>query len=529
MFSPTVRTHIRNLIIIGVTAALVNSVAYLVSGIPPKYNLNSDATVHEVQWQEFSQSYAGNFNNDIMFQNFQEVPSGVLIADKALVRTAEFLRIDLLDWSVIISILTLALFLSGFYFLVFYTTKKSLISLLLTLVSIVPVISLGLSTWGSSISGFVPKEISVGVSLWLTILYLKGVSENSRSKIATFFLLLGLFANFYLTLFFHYAVVMLTVEVIRCRSIRKEHVAYGLLFLAAAPLALFDIFVRAGHFAPPNLSIIIDHYGNTLRSPAYLLLHYLRKQIIYAVLVGVMWYLYRRVFKREYPILMQVWYAIWWSTLLWSLVGVGIEVFAPLYMKYLISRISVWFYPASMIIIAYTAYELWFTKFRRSFQTLAAFSLLLVLVLLSQTSLLNVYNGIREQNSDAADYKQYLSVVTKLHDIVPPNALVLANPDGAANTIRTYGGVGTYVAAKDGIVMLFDGGAAELWFARYKEAERLFAEKDFLSIMAYARERNLRYYFFDMRDIGKDRQALERRIIIRSGPYGLADLSPAAL
>ena len=526
MIAPTARTHIGMLCVIGVAAIAVNSASYFLTGISPAYHQSSDATVHMVNWQEFTKNYSGNFKNDVLFQNYQEAPSGVLLADAALVRTSEFLHIDILDWSIIISAVSLALFLSGVYFLVFYSTKIPIIGLIISLVSILPVISLGLSSWGFFALGFVPKETSLGIGVWLTILYLRGASTNAKPKIAWFFALLGLSANFYPPAFFHYAVVLLTVEVIRGRALKKEHLLYGLIFLAASPLALYDIFIKASHFTPPVLAIIIDHYGTPLHSLSYLLVHYLRKQIIYTALVAALWYVYRHVLKKEYPPLIVLWYFIWCSTLVWSLVGVGIEVFAPLYMKYLISRISVWFYLASMIIVAYTGYELWFAKFRRSVWSTIVFSALLLLVLIGQTSILNVYSGLRNLGNTAADYKQYLSAVAQLHAVVPPDSLVLANPDTEANTLRTYGGVGTYVAAKDGLVSLFDGAAAEWWFVRYKEAEKVFAQKDFVAIEDYARAHDLSYYFFNMRDLQTGTSTLAKKIVLRTGQYGLIQFAP---
>jgi len=524
MFPGTVRTHVVVLLLVFLVAFLLNSASYFLTGISPAYNQSSDTTVHMVQWQEFSRDYSGNFDNDVMFQNYQAQPTGTLFVDKVLVRISEFLHIGLLDWSIVISSLTLTLFLSGVYFLVFYTTKNLLLSFIITFISIIPVISLGLSGWGILVLGFVPKEISVTMSVWLTILYLQGVSNNSKPKIAAFFALLGLFANWYPPVFFHYALALLTVEVVRQRSIKKEHILYGLLFLAAAPIALYDIFVKAAHFAPPVLAIIIDHYGAPLQSLSYLLVHYLRKQIIYAILIGVLWYIYRRVLKKEYPPLIHVWYAIWWSTLAWSLVGVGIEIFAPLYMKYLISRISVWFYLASMVIVAYTAYEVWFTKFNQSIRQMFYFSALLLLVLLGQTSILSVYAGIKESQNTAEDYKQYLSVVMELKSVVPPGSIIFANPDDGANTIRTYGGFGSYVAAKDGNVTLFDGVAAELWFERYKETQRVFSLKDFSAIQAFAVAHGLQYYFFNKKDVLIGASALAEKTILESGTYGLAKL-----
>ncbi len=522
--SAKIRIHVASLALIALVAFALNIAFFALTGIPSQHNLSSDATVHAVNWQEVSQSYKGQYENDVMFQAFPGVPTGVSLTEKILVRIGEFLHLPLLTLNIIFSWFSLGLFLSGVYFLAFYTLKNTLAALALALLSIVPVISLGLSGWGFLALGFVPKETAVGISIWLTILYLKGCKTDSKATVACFFALLGFFANWYPPVFCHYALVMLTVEVLRRRAIRVEHIAYGVLFLAAAPVAMYDIFFKAAHFAPPDLSIIVDYYGKTLQSPVYLLLHYLRKQILYAAIIGALWYVHRHVLKKETAPLMRVWYLIWWSTLLWSLVGVGIEVFLPLYMKYLISRISVWFYFASMIIVMYTGYELWREKFGLSTKSKALFFISVSVILLGQTSILSVYAGIRGYVQDADDYKQYLSAVTQLQTFVPPQSLVLANPDGRANTIRTYGGVGVYVAAKDGIVMLYDGEVARRWSSRYREVQGIFAQKDFAAIQSYAMAHDLQYYFFDKRDIQKGADLLAKKTVLQSGVYGLAKL-----
>mgnify|MGYP003393641887 CR=1 FL=1 len=516
--------HAVALLFIFIVAILVNGAPYFLTGISLAYRQSSDATVHVVDWQQFSRGYTGQYENDVMFQNYQAQSTGVLFADKALVRVGEFLNLGILTWSIVVSCLSLVLFLSGVYFLVLFSLKNWILALVISLVSIIPVISLGLSSWGFLTGGFVPKELSLGIAVWLTILYLWGASTSSRSKVATFFLLLGLFSNFYPVLFFHYALIIIIAEVLRSRSVKMEQFVYGILFLAMAPIALFDIFIKSSNFTPPDIAIIVDHYTATLHSWKYLFLHYLRKQILYVAIVASLWYVFRRLLKKEYPPLLLLWYAIWWSALGLSLLGVGIELFSPSYMKYLLSRTSVWFYAASMIIVAYTAYEIYFTKFSHSIKNAIFFSAVLFFVLLGQTSVLNVYTCIQTFQKNAEDYKQYLSIVTQLQSVVPPGAVVLSNPDQEANTIRAYGGVASWVSWKDGNVTLFDGDTARVWFERYNKTKEVFAQKDFSAIQQFALENNLSFYLFDTRDIEKGADRLEGRAILESGTYGLVKL-----
>lgn len=520
--SSSISQHWINIFFIFCIAFLINGTFYFLSGVPLKYQQSSDATVHMVDWQRISRDYSGEFENDLMFQNYQVQPTGVLLVDRLLVTIGEMFSIDLLQWSIVISFLSLALFLSGVYALVSYSTKNRLLAFIISLVSIIPVISLGLSSWGFLAKGFVPKEISLGIAVWLSIIYLYGTATGSKRTVGLFFLLLGIFSNWYPVLFFHYALVLFTVEVIRQKTVRREHFMYGAIFLVAAPIALFDIFIRASHFTPSIISIITDHYTATLHSLSYLFIHYLRKQIIYVLFVGILWYIYRRILQKEYPTTIKIWYAIWWSALAWSLVGVGIEIAVPSLMKYLISRTSVWFYAASMIIVGYTAHEIFFNHYVRSLKNRVVFSSLLLLILLMQTSIFHAYNGLKSMRQNTQDYLQYLTVLTQIKSKIPRGAIVLSNPDREAKTVRVYGEVGSYVSWKDGNVTLFDGTAATAWFERYKETRSVFATKDFSAIQDFAVKRDLSFYLFNKNDILSGKDELAESTIMESGSYGLA-------
>jgi hypothetical protein len=521
MTRPQLIKHASLLAIIFLAAACLNSATYFLSGIPAQYVQSSDATVHVVTWQQVSSSYQGEYDNDVAAKTFQAQSTGELFADRVLVRIADTLHINLLTWSIIVSALALAVFLSGVYALVLYTTKNTLLAFLIALLSIAPVISLGLSSWGFMVQGFVPKEISLALAVWLSILYFKGIFHNSACTMVLFFFLLGLLSNWYPVLFFHYALVLLFADVIWRRRITKEQILFGVVFLIGAPVALYDIFIKASSFVPPDLQVIVDHYAQTLHSWQYLFFHYLRKQIIYGVLVGGLWYIYRKVLKKEYPLVMGLWFAIWWSSLILSLIGVGIEVFAPLYTKYLLSRVSVWFYFVSMILVSYTAYETYFAKVAKSLLNYAIFFVVVGAILLSQTSILNVYSGVRELEQGAQDYKDYLSIATRLHTLVPMKAIVLANPDDEANALRTYAEVPTYVSWKDGNVTLYDGAAARAWEARYKEAQAAFATKDFAVIKNFATKHDVHYYLVDKKDIQSGIDDLYKTAIFQAGSYAL--------
>ncbi len=516
--------HTAALTLILTVAVLLNALPVLLSHVPPQYNLSSDATVFATLWQEGAAGYSGAFAHDQMFQQFTEEPTGVFAADRALVWVAQTLHVDLLTWSIVVSAASLAAFLVGVYALVWYALRNRALAIVIALASIIPVVSLGLSSWGFMVGGFVPKETGLSIAVWLTILYVRGIREHSWEKITYFFVLLGLCANWYSPLFYQYALLLFTAEAIRTRAVKKELFLYAGVFFLVSPLALWDIFVTNGHFTQPIVSLIIAHYTWPLHSLSYLLLHYLRKQIIYALLLTSLWWAHRHVLKKESPAIMRLWWALWWAALVWSLVGVGIEVWAPLYEKYLLSRTSVWFYFASMVLVGALGWDLCFWWIKRTWITVLLFCGVLLCVLLAQSSLLNYLGGLRDATAGSADYRQYLSVVTQLKTLVPDSALVLADPDDKANTIRSYGGIGVWVSVKDGNVILYDGAASQTWYARYEAAEQVFATKDFSVIRTYALQNGLRYYFFDTRDITASAALLKQKTILQSGDYGLAKL-----
>ncbi|KND49540.1 MAG: hypothetical protein AB203_00465 [Parcubacteria bacterium C7867-008] len=514
-----IKTDLILIAIVFFCAFLLNISFLAVSGVPLKYQLSSDAFVHAVHWTEFSTSYAGNFENDVMFQNNRSWPTGQLFIDAVFVRIGDFFGVGVLDWSIFISTISLLIFLSGVYSLVLYTTRNRVLAFCIALVSIIPVISLGLSGWGFLVKGFVPKELGLGIIVWLLILYFKAVEGGSRKKFFIFFALLGLLSNWYPVIFFHVAMIVLFAEVIRTRSIKLEFIAYGLVFLAAAPLALYDVFFRIGQFSPPNPSIILDHYTAVLHSWSYLLLHYLRKQIIYVALVLGLWFWCRREKNLPEGPSMTVWMALWWSTLILSLIGVGLE-FTP-YAKYLLARASVWFYLSSMVLVGTYGYILFTAKFGTSRRMKVIFAVLLIGILCAQTSVMNVVEGLSDGYRESKDTKELISALVEVDTLLRPQTMILANPNGEANLIRAYANKPTYVSSKDGNVALYDGDAADQWFARYNEVRDVLKTKDCVAFADYGKAHDLQYGFIDMTDFTEGVASCEKRAVVRSGKYAL--------
>lgn len=516
--------HVVLISVIGLAAWCVNALPFVIAGTPASYHQSSDATVHVVEWMQDSMRYDGAFENDLMLQNYRPQQStGELWADVALTRIADVFGVDVLAWSIAISWGSLALFLIGVYVLSYLVLLRASAAFCIALASIIPVISLGLSSWGFLAFGFVPKELSLGIAVWLTILYVRSITHESRRTRAVFFAGLGMFANWYPVLFCHYALIVLAADVLRVRSIRSEHFVYGTVFLLAAPIALYDIFVVAGRFSQPDTSVIVEHYVGTLHSWSYLFLHYLRKQAIYVVSVAVLWFAHRRATVGQLPAGIRAWFCLWWSALIVSLVGVGIELFFPLYTKYLLSRASVWFYFDSMILVSFLTYSLIEKRrYPRGATYLAASGLLAFF--LAQSSIANVYAGTKEILLGASEQHSFIATLSRVHTIVPERSIVLSNPDREANTLRAYGAVASYVSWKDGNVTLFNGEAAHVWRERYVSARSTFATHDYDAIRAFGIAAGTPYYLFNRDDITTGVSELERATVYSSGRYGVARL-----
>jgi len=175
-----------------------------------------------------------------------------------------------------------------------------------------------------------------------------------------------------------------------------------------------------------------------------------------------------------------------------------------------------------MLIVGYTAWQLVRARWGSGYKVTMLFAFVLSAVLIAQSSISNLVGGFMEFRRDAAQYRDYVSAMQQLHTLVPLGSVVLANPDGEANTLRPYGDVASWVSAKDGNISLFDGDAARAWYARYKESQAAFATHDGAAIRSYALSHGLQYYAFNMSDLSVHQDVITKATLMRVGVYGLA-------
>ena len=346
---------LKHLLIIFVVALVYNFSFFFFTGIPLRHQLNGDAEVHVAHWREFSVKEKNIFANDAMFK-LDIRPQGELFVDKVLVRIGEFFKIDVLNLSVILSFISLFIFLSGVYFVAAHSLNNRLMGFLAGLGSVIPAFSLGGSSWGFVASGFLPRDLALGFAVWLLGLYFYGIRHDSPWSIRIVFLVSGLLANWYPVLFFHYVLVIILADVIRLKSIKLEHFFYGLLFGAGAIFAISDVIAKSINFTPINLELFRARFSYLLLEPwQYAIFRYLRRFILYVAIVSGLYYIAKKVVLKDEMSPLKTWYIIWLSAGLLSITGLYLENYTS-WARFFLSRTSIWFLFASMAIVAYTIF-----------------------------------------------------------------------------------------------------------------------------------------------------------------------------
>ena len=500
---------------------LINFTLSIITNIPLKNQLSSDAELHLTHWREFSTNEGNDFANDEMFRKDTR-PRGELLVNKLLVRLGEWLKVGLLEWSIWVSSLSLVVFLSGIYFVVAYSLKKPWLGFLVALGSIIPAFSLGGSTWGFLAQGFLPRELALGIAVWIMLIYFYGLEKNRIWVSRLVFLLAGIFSNWYPVLFFHFAAVFFIAEIIRLKSIRKELLIYGLLYAAGASFALMDIFIKSAQTAPIDLEVFRFRFRYMLLSSfEYTFLRYLRRFLIYIAIVTGLFIFSKKTLNSDELRPLSPWYAIWLSAALISLAGIVLENFTT-FARFLFSRASVWFLFASMVIIAYTIHRIYEKKVKNSLLSSTVLATGILLIFTGQSAIPSIYRQIKDLRINSANYNNYISLLENLKEVTPNDAIILASPR-EANKIRAYGARGTYVSWKEGGIALLDGKSGREWFERLHEVDAVFGQKNLEALQKYAQAKNIRYIIYNTNEISNDNQQLTLFPLLKSGPFVLSE------
>ncbi len=505
-----------------ITTAFVYSFGLIFfTGVPARYQLNSDAEVHLVHWREFSSNDRISLVNDAMFK-LDIRPKGELFIDKIIVKIGEFLGINILSWSVIISYISLLIFLSGVYFVVSRSLNNRLVGFLVGLGSVIPAFSLGGSSWGLPANGFLPRDLALGLAVWLFGLYLFGIKNRSIWNIRLMFLVMGLLANWYPLLFFHFSLALILADIIRLKSLKLDHILYGLIFCTGAIFAISDIVSKSLNFTAINMEAFRGRFSYLLlESWEYAFFRYLRRFILYLMAVIAIYFAGRKYFSRDSLSLLKPWHSLWLSSAVLSLLGLYLENYTS-FARFFISRLSVWFIFSSMVIVAYS---IWLAADHRSnmdYKIPAIFAALIIF--LGQSMIPTAYRHARDLRANSESYLKEMATIEKLKEITALGDLIFMNPDRAGK-IRTYGARGTYVSWKDGNIAVLDGVGALEWSRRLKEADESFNSGSFAKIAAFGRANNIKYFLYNEDEIIGEEE-IKKYNIFELKPYAVAKIIP---
>ena len=473
---------------------LVYSTPYIVTGIPLTFQLSSDAELHVAHWRDLSETEFGIFKSDTMFQKDTR-PAAELAVDSLIVRTGERIGIDVLTLSILISIVASIIFLSGVYAVVLYSTSDAFLAFLVSLGSVIPAFVLGGFYWGFMTLGFLPRELALSLAVWLLLFNFISIRRNKIFIRTAVFIGAGFLANWYPVLFFHFILVLFGAEIIREKKLTLRNLMHLALFFVSAFFALYDTVLKSGNVSTPDGDALHFRFGYMLLSSwQYALLRYLRRFILYGILVGVCAFLAKRFFNQEHKNFLGEWYALLISSAVFSGIGLFLEN-NTLYTKFLFSRSSVWFTFAAMVIVAWFVSE-YVKKFFHIRYTKIVIFFIVYGVFILQSAIPTLYRDLKYISQNVDEYRSSIEFLQKLPSVVPFSELVLADPK-TANQIRAYGSRGTYVSWKEGGIALLDGVGGKEWLLRLQETSALFGARDGEKIIDFALERGLSYVIFD--------------------------------
>lgn len=511
------KRHALFLAIIFFIAAIFNALPWLLSGIPLSKQLSSDAENHIEHWYEYSRYYDGNFSQDKFFQ-YDIRPAGDLFISKIFTHIGESLGVKLPEWSIIISIIALGLFLSGVYALSYFALEDAFLALVVGLGSIMPTFALGGTSWGFRTLGYLPRELALGFALWLLLAFLYGKRRNIAWMPLAVFFAIGIFANWYPILFFHFAIVLVVADIIQNRRISKEHFIYCVLFAVGAFFAIFDVISKAKETIAPNLDIVHIRLGYMyISSFTYGVFRYLRRVIIYAIWIPVLIFFSKKFLKERVKENFSFWLALWISAGGVMTVGVLLEQFT-VYAKFWLSKTSLFFIFASMIItsaILARVFEYYFPS--RRFKK-AILALLLLVIFVGQSSIPTIYRSLTGVVKHAESEKLFLEALDALSQHTTSKDIVLANTK-YSNKVRAYAKRSVYSSWKDGGVSVLDGKRGREWYERFIETNETLETNNLDIIIEFSRKNGITVLFLETNTIKNNAGPIKTQTFYQVGDY----------
>ena len=500
--------------------------------LPLRYLLSSDAEFYI----NFIQMYLDPhiFVRDEMLRQVVW-PVGTRFLFQYLSYIARLINIDLLQWSIDLSFISIALFLLGLYWLLRYSLKSNMFAFIITFFSVIPVHVLGGTTYGFQALGFLPRDLALGLSMYVLLLYFHALKRGKPIFLQLCFLVLGILANGYPLLFFHFFVILLFAEMIRVRTLSTSLFVYAGLFLAASAPAWLDMIINYSPATPIDIHLLRLRVGYMMASPIIgALTQYLRRFILYFVFImAIYWPVSRWASENERRIL-KPWLVIAASSFLIAVVGVIVETLTP-FAKYVISRTSIWFTLSAMVITClglriifnryFPRHALWLTVVAAS------------TIFIGQSNLPSVYRYLRDGYENREQRFAFHMAVEELIAVSNQDDLVMAPSDemnDIAASLRTYSRRSVYVTYKDGGIVVIDGELARRWYNRYQEAQSIFNSHDSGRLLNFMAQEDIDFAFIPADYYASSDPALvdhvaartEHYLIIRREPMNALSPSP---
>jgi hypothetical protein len=513
------RSSVFHLSVIVACAILFNLLPYLVSGVPLQQQVLSDVEAHISTWQ-IAMDPTVFAQDRILRAGLRALPAGQIIANQGLAWIAESLHIDLFTFSVVLSFCSLALFLCGLYFLILTSLKDRVPAFWITFFSIIPVHALGSVTLGFQALGFLPRDLAAAMAVFILILYFHAIEHDRKREQYLVFLISGLCANFYPVMFLHLALTLTLAEWIRRKRIDLNCIGFGLLFLVGAMPTLLDIALKNTETAPVDVEIMRSFYKYMMVSADWNSLgRYLRRFLIYAFLIPPIYFFFIRKAPENVRRRLHPWNALAISSFCLAVIGVYLES-ATTYGKVMLSRTSVWFILASMVIIAYGLYGFFRQYPARKSAMLAVVAI--AVLFLGQSNLPTAYRFLNDSYHTRDQKIAFHAAVSELRNLTEKDDVILAPTDefyDLAASVRTYSFRSIYVCYKYGGISIMDGAIGREWWTRYQNTVRIFEDRDPKALVDFMQAEKIRYAFVPASYYEKNDPHLRERIAYQSGQF----------
>lgn len=474
-------------------ATLFTLMPFAVSGIPLWHQLSSDA-----EW--YAAVSAMTLDPHILTadQSFtpDAKPSGERLVQWVFVHITDGLGLSLLQGSIVVSYASLIVFVCGIYMLTRYALGNSRYAFMVASFTVIPIHVLGGTTFGFQALGFLPRDFALSFLPIVLLLYCYAIRQPTPLYLILTYFVCGMLTNLYVLLFPHLFVTLLLAEVIRTHRIGWIYVVYGGAFGLGAVPAIVDVLGRVSAPTPIDLAIMQLRHSYMMVGPFMESIgRYLRRFIIYTVVVATLWFLVRRYGTDEEKDALRPWFSIVAGAFIIAVIGVYIES-TTVHAKYFLSRTSLFLTLGAMMIccvgVEVTCRQWMGTRARAVAMAVVAGIFLL------QSNLPSVYRLLRDSHATSEQRQRFLTAVERLKVISGIHDVVLAPSEiqmDMAASLRTYALRPIYVSEKDGGVSMLDGERGRKWLKRYRTLQEVLSSSDAGPLLRLMRDERIAYAF----------------------------------